>query len=83
MAQQGPNPIELYEAASKTILPTIGRVGGGQLTSATPCSEWNAQSLMNHAIAVQHFANAVLPVRPWTRQPWATWTIRCLPKAPK
>ena len=60
MAQQGPNPIELYETASKMMLPTMGGVNEGNLTSSTPCSEWNARSLINHAIAVQHFANNVL-----------------------
>ena len=60
MAQQGPNPIELYEAACKSMLPTMGGISESNSTSATPCSEWNAQSVINHAIAVQHFANNVL-----------------------
>ena len=60
MAQQGPNPIELYEAACKTMLPIMGGVSEGNLTSNTPCSDWNTQSVINHAIAVQHFANNVL-----------------------
>ena len=60
MAQQGPNPIELYEAACKMMLPTMSGVSEAHLTSSTPCSEWNTQSVINHAIAVQHFANNVL-----------------------
>ena len=64
MAQQGPNPIELYEAAVQQLLPTIGGVNAGQLSSSTPCSEWNVQSLINHNLAVAVFTNDVLSGKP-------------------
>ena len=60
MAQQGPNPIEAYQGAVKEISTAMAAVTASQLTSSTPCSEWNVQSLINHALAVQGFANAVL-----------------------
>ena len=45
MTQQGPNIIELYEAAVQQMLPTLGAVTADQLTNATPCVEWNVQNL--------------------------------------
>ena len=60
MAQQGPNPIEVYQAAVQQMLPTIVGVRTDQLSSSTPCSEWNVQSLINHNIRVAAFANNVL-----------------------
>lgn len=60
MAQQGPNPIELYEAAVQQMLPTITGVKVDQLSASTPCSEWNVQALINHNLRVQAFVNTVL-----------------------
>ena len=60
MAQQGPNPIDIYEAAVQQMLPTIVGVKADQLSSSTPCSEWNVQSLINHNLRVAVFANSVL-----------------------
>ena len=60
MAQQGPNPIEVYESAVKALSPIMAGVTAAQLSSNTPCTEWTVQSLINHSLAVQNFANTVL-----------------------
>lgn len=60
MAEQGPNPIELYEAAVQQMLPTIAGIKENQLSASTPCSEWNVQALINHNLRVQAFVNTVL-----------------------
>ena len=60
MAQQGPNPIEVYESAVKALAPIMAGVTAVQLRSNTPCTEWTVQSLINHSLAVQNFGNAVL-----------------------
>ena len=56
---QGPNPIELYEAA-RAQLRSVMTASSGQLDSSTPCAEWTVQSVINHAIATQQFAYDVL-----------------------
>lgn len=73
MAQQGPNPIELYEAAVNQMLPTIAAVRSDQLGNATPCAEWNVQSLINHNLRVAVFANSVLNGAPG--DPGAMFTV--------
>jgi len=60
MAGQGPNPVEAYQGAVQMIHDKMAAVTAGQHSSSTPCSEWDVQSLINHALAVQGFANAVL-----------------------
>ena len=55
----GPNPVEVYQAALAQLRPILA-TGSGTPDSSTPCSEWNVQSLVNHAIAVQNFAFTVL-----------------------
>lgn len=60
MAQQGPNPIEAYQGAVKQINSAMAAVTANQLNSSTPCAEWTVQSVINHALAVQSFADAVL-----------------------
>ena len=60
MAQQGPNPIELYEGAIQQILPILSGVQSGQLNSSTPCSEWNVLGLINHNIKVAQFVYDVI-----------------------
>ena len=57
---QGPNPIEAYESAVQVLAPLMAGVTAAQLNSGTPCTEWSVQSLINHALAVQAFANAVV-----------------------
>ncbi len=60
MAQQMPNPIELYEAAAKGFRQTLSGVKENQMSSPTPCSEWNVQGLINHNIKVTGFALGAL-----------------------
>ena len=60
MAQQGPNPIEAYQGAVQMIHNKMSAVTDAQHSSSTPCSDWDVQSLINHALAVQVFANDVL-----------------------
>ena len=55
----GPNPIEIYEAARAHLRPIL-TASSAQPNSSTPCAEWNVQSVVNHAIAVQNFAFTVL-----------------------
>jgi len=55
----GPNPVEVYQAALAQLRPILA-TGSGTPDSSTPCSEWNVQSLVNHAISVQNFAYTVL-----------------------
>ncbi len=57
---QGPNPIELYEGAVQALVPIMSGVTAAQLNSGTPCTEWSVRSLINHALAVQAFATAVV-----------------------
>ena len=60
MAQQGPNPIELYEAAVHSMRPILAGVNSNQLGNATPCTEWNVQQLIGHNITVTAFALGML-----------------------
>ena len=60
MAQQGPSPIELYEAAIQQMLPTLAGVKADQLSSSTPCSKWNVQALLNHQLLVAQFCYDVI-----------------------
>ena len=57
---QGPNPIEMYEIAVKALSPIMAGVTAAQLNSGTPCTDWSVQSVINHALAVQAFANDVV-----------------------
>ena len=57
---QGPNPIEAYQGAVQQLSAKLAAVTASQHNSSTPCSEWTVQSLINHTIAVQRFANNVL-----------------------
>ena len=61
---QSPNPIELYEAAVQRMLPTLEAVRPDQLTSPTPCAEWDVQSLINHNLRVSVLAGSVLSGAP-------------------
>ena len=57
---QGPNPIEMYESAVSALAPIMAGVTAAQINSGTPCTEWSVQSLINHALAVQAFANSTI-----------------------
>ena len=56
---QGLNPVEVYEQAWAQLQPILA-ASSGKTSSSTPCTEWNVQSLINHALAVQNFANSTL-----------------------
>ena len=60
MAQQGPNPVELYQGAAQAIVPTVGGVNASQFGSNTPCTDWTVQNLINHNLKVQTFLHATL-----------------------
>lgn len=60
MSQQGPNPIEVYEAAVQAISSTVAGIESGQLSSSTPCTKWDVQALLNHNIRVAGFLRDVL-----------------------
>ena len=60
MAQQGPNPVELYEAAVHSMRPILAGVNSNQLGNATTCTEWNVQQLITHNITVTGFALGML-----------------------
>ena len=60
MAQQGPNPIEVYEATVQSMRSIISGVRADQLITPTPCTEWNVQALINHNIKVSQFFNSIL-----------------------
>ncbi len=60
MAQQGPNIVELYEAAVQQMLPTLEAVTADQLTNATPCVEWNVQNVIIHNIKVADYVQGII-----------------------
>ncbi len=60
MAQQMPNPIELYEESVKGFRTTLAGVKADQLTNATPCTDWSVLNLINHNIQVAGFALGAL-----------------------
>jgi uncharacterized protein (TIGR03086 family) len=60
MAQQGPNPIEVYEGAVQSMQSIISGVRADQLNASTPCTEWDVQALINHNIKVSQFFNSIL-----------------------
>ena len=61
MIQQGaPNPIGLDEAAAQGFRQRLSGVQSNQMSSSTPCTEWNVQSLINHNINAAGFAEGVL-----------------------
>ena len=64
MAQPGPSPIDIYEAAVQQMLPTLAGIKADQLSSSTPCSEWNVQNLIIHNLRVAEFTNGVLKGTP-------------------
>lgn len=50
----------MYESAVKPLTPIMAGVTAAQLSSSTPCTERRVQSLINHALAVQAFADSAL-----------------------
>ena len=59
MAQQSPNVIELFEAASQGFRETLRGVKTDQMSNATPCTEWNVQALINHNLKVEGFVHGI------------------------
>ena len=60
MAQQGPNSIELYEAAVQSFRQTLSGVKADQMQGSTPCTDWNVQALITHNIQVAAFVEGLL-----------------------
>ena len=60
MAQQMPNPIELYEAAAQGFRQILSGVRADQMGSTTPCTKWSVQALINHNLKVAGFAQGVI-----------------------
>ncbi len=60
MAQQGPNPVELYEAAVQAFRQTLSGVKADQMQGSTPCADWNVQALITHNIQVAAFVEGLL-----------------------
>ena len=60
MVQAGPNPIEVYEGATQMMQPIMAGVSSGQLSSSTPCTEWNVQQLIQHNLKVSQWVNSIL-----------------------
>ena len=58
MAQQ-PNFIEMYEAAAQGFRQRLSGVQSNQMSSPTPCTEWDVQALINHNINATGFAEGV------------------------
>lgn len=60
MAQQGADPIALYEAAVQGFKQTLSGVRANQMGDSTPCTEWNVQNLILHNIKVAGFVAGAL-----------------------
>ena len=56
MTQQArPNAHALYERAARSMHDTLANVQPAQLGNPTPCSEWDVQALITHAIYSMEF----------------------------
>ena len=53
------NPIEMYEAAAQGFRQRLSGVQSDQMSSPTPCTEWDVKSLINHNINAAGFAEGV------------------------
>ena len=60
MTQSGPNPIEVYEGAAQMMRPIMAGVASSQLSSSTPCTEWNVQQLIQHNLKVSQWVHNLL-----------------------
>ena len=58
--QAMPNPVKLYETATKATQQLIASVKPDQLESATPCSEWDVKAIIDHLIGGAAFFSASL-----------------------
>jgi uncharacterized protein (TIGR03086 family) len=59
MAHQMPNPIALYEETAKGFRTAMAAVKEAQMSSPTPCTEWNVRALLSHNIKVAEFVHGV------------------------
>ena len=58
--QSMPNPVELYDAATKATSQLIANVKPDQLEDPTPCNEWDVKALIDHLIGGAAFFSAGL-----------------------
>ena len=58
--EQMPNPKDVYEAAAAGFRRAMSAVKEEQLSSSTPCTEWNVQALLNHDLQTIAFTQGVL-----------------------
>ncbi len=63
--EQMPNPREVYEAAASRFRRAVAAVKEKQLSSPTPCTEWNVQALINHNLQTIAFTQGVLSNTPY------------------
>lgn len=65
MTQQSrPNPIEAFESAAKRARQTVAGVKPNQWASSTPCTEWNAQAVLDHMVGTLNFVASSLSGTP-------------------
>ena len=60
MTQQGPNPVDLYEAAVQYMHGIIAGVKAEQFGNPTPCDQWNVQELIVHNVKVSQAIHNML-----------------------
>ena len=53
MTQQTADPIQVYETATKRARSIIAGVKPDQMSSPTPCAEWDVTALLNHLVGAQ------------------------------
>jgi uncharacterized protein (TIGR03086 family) len=65
MAQEAmPNPIDLFTKASSHAKGIVAGVKQDQLSSPTPCSEWNVKALIDHLIGGAQYLSSSLSGNP-------------------
>ena len=62
--QARPNPVETFDSAAKRARQTVAGVKANQLTSPTPCTEWNVQALLDHMVGTLNFVASSLSATP-------------------
>ena len=60
MAMTTPDPLPRFLAAQQAFGSVVHRVGGGQWSSPTACSEWDVRALVNHLVYEQLWATPML-----------------------
>jgi uncharacterized protein (TIGR03086 family) len=59
-----PNPVDLFSKASGYAQGVLAGVKQEQITSPTPCSEWDVQGLMNHIVGGAQYLKSSLEGNP-------------------